>query len=89
MAHKLGAEVVGATSNVYGTNGRFVQFTPEGSVKRDRLYSPVDLWVNRLFRGDHTTPNPQDEAWFERELNPQRKSVAAPKLASPVHQFKP
>ena len=41
-AKQLGAEIAGATTIVYGSDGgRFVEFTPDGSVKRDRLDNPT------------------------------------------------
>jgi hypothetical protein len=92
LAKELGAEVVGATTEVAGNTGRFAQFTPEGTVKRDRLDSPLGVWIQRMQmpkgRGeDDMWVQSRNEAWLRRELNGQGKP-AAPKVA-PAQSFKP
>lgn len=90
VARKLDAEIVGATSIVGGASaGRFVQFTPDLTVKRDRLDSPFGLWMHCLLMPDDAKDVQniaKDEAWFTRELNSQHKT---PRLGKPTHSVKP
>jgi hypothetical protein len=93
LAKQLGAEVVGATTTVVGSAGRFVQFTPEGTVKRDRLDSPIGVWMHRLQMPKGMGENDmwmqsRHEAWLTRELNGQQKPTG-PRGPAPAHQFKP
>jgi hypothetical protein len=80
IAKDLKAEVVGATNIVTthfplpltpGMFGHFVEFTPEGIVRRDRLNAPIMSWI------DHHTDmetrkaeKSQDEMWLASELHP-------------------
>ena len=72
-AKQLGAEIAGATTIVYGSDGgRFVKFTPDGTVKRDRIDNPAGYQsgqaANQKFGGSESRWDLGGDEWAEKEL---------------------
>lgn len=88
IAKDLNAEVVGSTTLVFPTpipvlgplgpslSGHFIKFTPEGSVKEDKLNTPITTKYNHLTRSESKADKPTDEIWLASELHPTSTPIA-------------